>query len=325
VTRSGFGDPAIEEQMRARMRPMIARQKPLALPLLMGGGKAANPLKVGPNYLPDLSEWVSWSLLEAIGIAITGIYPPGARVIPIPDAGLHSADLGMPIEETLTHAATAQRDLARLGITHVIVPDVLPHLGSDWVEGVSLLMAEVRGRAATDSAFAMDIKNQIQSLVYSLNTRVMGRSFDELLPMYAAVAGYTEGVSEEAQRNARELVRRSEDIAFHYVGVNWAIRQLRLVERIVTALMGSPDHLRLSVHAKPGEPRPQLFTPSKHFPSLGGLLPMHAVGVRLTSGSKVRYGAAFELAARLRGWTPVAEPETGRFLWFAADVPVDQA
>src|SRR5262249_6869756 len=103
----------------------------------------------------------------------------------------------------------------------------------------------------------------------------------------------------------------------------WAIRQLGLVESIVTELSGSPDHLRMSVHAKPSEPRPALFETSKFFPWLGGMLPMHSVGVRLVGADKVRYGAAFELSARLRGWAPVMSPDAGRFLWFDGKVTVD--
>lgn len=318
VNRTAFNDPAVETQMRAKLRTMVERNQPIMLPLLMGGGKAPNPIKVGANYLPDLAEWVSWSTLEAIGLAIKAVYAPGATILVVPDAGLHTADIGMAIEETLAHISTVRRDLAWLGLGQVIVPDVLPHLGTEWVEGVQRLMAEARHRAESDPTFSADVRSQVSSLMYSINTRVLGGSFAELLPVYAALAGHTEGLSEVAMQKAQELRRRTEGIAFHYVAVNWAIRQLGLVERIVTVLAGAPDHLRLSVHAKPGEPRPALFASSQYFPWLGGLLPMHSVGVRLQADDKVRYGAAFELSARLRRWTPVVAAGDGRFLWFEA-------
>jgi formylglycine-generating enzyme required for sulfatase activity len=77
VKLSGFGDSVIEAQMKERLVPMLKRNQVLMLPLLMGGGKAANPLKVGPAYLPDLSEWISWSHLErflaSAVVAITAV------------------------------------------------------------------------------------------------------------------------------------------------------------------------------------------------------------------------------------------------------------
>jgi pyoverdine/dityrosine biosynthesis protein Dit1 len=318
VTRSGFGDETVEKQMKLTLESMLRRNQPVVLPLLMGGAKAPNPVKVGTNYLPDLSEWTAWSTLEAIGIAIKEFYSPGATILVVPDAGLHTADIGMPIEETFAHALAGQRDRQLLGLEHVNVPDVLQYLTSEWVEGVQGLVTEARRRAESNSAFADDLRSQIGSLVYSLNTRVLGRSFEDLVPVYAAAAGHSDGLPENTIHEARELQIRSESIAFHYVAVNWAIRQLGLVERIVQDLFGSKEHLRMSVHAKPGEPRPALFASSKHFPGLGGLLPMHSVGVRLQLGEKIRYGAAFELSARLRRWTPVISGDNGRFLCFEA-------
>jgi pyoverdine/dityrosine biosynthesis protein Dit1 len=318
VTRSGFGDEMVEAQMRAKLENMLRRNQPIVLPMLMGGAKAPNPVKVGTNYLPDLSEWTAWSTLEAIGIAIREFYSPGAKILVVPDAGLHTADIGMPIEETIAHALAVKRDRQLFGLEYVNVPDVLQYLTSEWVDGVQALVADARRRAESNPAFADDLRSQIGSLVYSLNTRVLGRSFEDLVPVYAAAAGHIDGLPVDAIQEARELQHRSESIAFHYVAVNWAIRQLGLVERIVQDLFGSEEHLRMSVHAKPGEPRPSLFAPSKHFPGLGGLLPMHSVGVRLQLGEKIRYGAAFELSARLRRWTPLISGDDGRFLWFEA-------
>jgi pyoverdine/dityrosine biosynthesis protein Dit1 len=311
VKTSGFGNPDTETEMKARLRSQLDTDMPVMLPLLMGGAKVANPIKTGGQYLPDLSEWISWSTLEAIGLAIQAVYQPGAQIVVVPDAALHTADLGMPIEETLAHAAAAQTDLRRLGLRHVVIPDVLPYLDSAWVEGVQGLVTEARRQAQMDPAA---LRGQVESLLYSVNTRVQGRRFEELLLVYAALAGHLEGLPDAAIQEAREMRRRTEAVGFHYEAVNWTIRQLRLVERIVADLTGSPDHLRMSVHAKPGEPRPALFASSSQFPSIGGLLPMHAVGVRLLGEDKTRYGAAFELAGRLRGWTPVTEGE--RFLWF---------
>jgi pyoverdine/dityrosine biosynthesis protein Dit1 len=323
VKRSGFGNETLEAQMKATIQNVVRRNQPLALPLLMGGAKAPNAIKVGSNYLPDLAEWTAWSTLEAIGLAIREIYMPGAKIVVVPDAALHTADIGMPIEETLAHAIAAQQDRIKLGIEHVIVPDVMRYLTSEWVDGVQPLVTEARRRAESNPLFADDLRSQSLSLVYSLNTRVLGRSFAELVPVYAAVAGHIEGLGEDITQESERLQRRSESIAFHYVAVNWAIRQMRLVERVIQDIFGYSEHLRMSVHAKPGEPRPALFATSKHFPWLGGLLPMHSVGVRLQAGDKVRYGAAFELTARLRHWTPIVAADTGRFLWFEANEPTE--
>src|SRR5207244_2547274 len=104
----------------------------------------------------------------------------------------------------------------------------------------------------------------------------------------------------EARMLAAELYRRSEGIAHHYVAINWAIRETGLVGRIVQDIFESQNYLRMSVHAKPGEPRPALFPATDYFPSLMGLLPMHALGVFLKGEDKMRFGLAFELAARLR-------------------------
>jgi hypothetical protein len=286
----------------------------------MGGGKVGNLLKVGTNYLPDLGELFALSNLAAIAHAIKHLYEPGARIVVIPDAALHTADMGIPLEETLAHASALKRDLGLMGLTDVIVPDVVPVMNGGWVEGVQRLLVEAKRRAAEDATFASNVRSQIDSLVYSVNTRTLGWSFEEATLAYAAVAGHTQGVGGTARMLAAELYRRSEAVAHHYVAVNWAIRQLGMVEQLVESIFGSRDHLRMSVHAKPGEPRPALFPPTEHFPSLMGLLPMHAVGVRLQIGNKVRLGLAFELAARLRNWTPVEEAGTGRFLWYEAHI-----
>src|SRR5205823_90780 len=127
---------------KLRLRPMITDEKPILLPILMGGGKVGNPVKVGSNYLPDLGELCALSNLGAIAQAIRHVYPPGARIIAIPDASLHTADLGMPLEETLAHAIVLKRDLRVMGLTDVVIPDVIPYMDSQWVECVQRLLFE---------------------------------------------------------------------------------------------------------------------------------------------------------------------------------------
>jgi pyoverdine/dityrosine biosynthesis protein Dit1 len=303
--------------MRVSLDTMINRQQPLMLPMLMGGAKAPNPVKVGSAYLPDLSEWTAWSMLDAIGVAIESFYRPGALAIAVPDAALHTADIGMPIEEAVAHTAAAEKDLRMLGLTHVHIPNTLEFLNDEWVQGVEKLLATVKERRHYDTAFAESFASQTRSLVYSLNTRVLDVEFETLLLIYAAIAGHTSTLAPDHLETAADLTTRAARVTTHYTAVNWAIRRLGLVERIVASMSGSTQHFRMSVHAKPGEPRPQLFTPSKYFPNLGGLLPMHAVGVRLLSEARARNGAAFELTARLRKWTPV-HANSGRFLWYEA-------
>lgn len=326
--RSGFGNAEVEKRMQEQLLKTIADRRPLMLPILMGGGKAANPLKTGPAFLPDLAEWIAWSNLESIPLAIERVYEPGAHIVDVPDMQLHTADLGVPIEETVCHARAAERDLRMLGLRHVIIPNVLDMLrllSVDWVEGVRRLATEARNRYQANLAFRMDVSRQVESLIYSINTRSLGMSYEDLALLYAALAGHMHGLPDWSRVHAADVRRRVEAMAVQYVAVNWAIRQLGLVERVLTDLAGAPAHLRLSVHAKVGEPRPRLFSASKYFPSLaGGLLPMHSKGVRLKGVDKTRFGAGFEVSARLRNWPAVID-HTGRFLWFEARAEEPQA
>lgn len=317
--RSGFGNPEVEGKIRQQLRNMMEENRPLVLPVLMGGAKVANPLKTGLGFLPDLAEWIAWSNLESIAFAIEAIYSPGARIIDVPDLQLHTGDLGVPIEEAVCHADFVEKDLQMLGLKRVVIPHVLEMLrliSTEWVDGVTRLAIEARNRLRTSSDFRKDVAAQVESLIYTLNTRSLGLPYENLVLVYAALAGQRNPIPQWTLDQAADIRRRCEAIATQYVGVNWGIRQLGLVERVVMNLTGGSDYVRLSVHAKPGEPRPKLFSASKYFPSLvGGLLPMHSNGVRLKGPDKTRYGAAFELSARLREWQPITD-RSGRFLWF---------
>lgn len=314
VNKSGLNDPLTLEAMKESLQPMIARGAPLSFSLLLGGGKVANALKTGGHYLPDLSEWHSLMMFDAIATAVGEVYAPGATFIPVPDALLHTADLGIPVQTALRHLDTLHADLRMLGIEkRVMVPNVLDHLPEDWTETVNANAREALAREARDEVFTTDLLGQTESLQYSLNTDVTGLSYEQLVLVYAAMAGHVKGIPSESRRVAAELFSRADRIVPHYVGVNWAIRQGDLVGRVVRDLTGQRGHLRLSVHAKPGEPRPALFTSNRLVPS-ASLLPMHGLGVAATMNKEFKVGITFDLGARLRGWG--ATWNRGRFIHY---------
>jgi hypothetical protein len=310
---SEFGDPKVIEEFQQTIQK--CESEPLILAMVMGGGKVANLLKTGLSFLPDLSEWHALSMLEAVALAISEFRKAGCSILVIPDAALHTADLGFSIEESLIHQRMLRADLKLLGLRHVQVPEILSFLeNSDWPRTVRSLSISVRKQEKVDQVFKKHVEDQIGSLVYSINTRVADMNFEEAVLVYAAIANQHDDLSGPLRKQADELMGRARAIVHHYIAVNFAIRQTGLVEKVVKTLTGSSRLLRMSVHAKRGEPRPALFTPSSQFPNLMGLLPMHSLGVCLR-GNKVRYGAAFELAARLRCWTRVVD-DSGRFLYY---------
>ena len=99
--------------------------------------------------------------------------------------------------------------------------------------------------------------------------------------------------------DAEDLRRQVERATFHYIGVNHALRSLEVPQRIARQMFGVEATLRLTVHAKPGEPRPML-TPSNRL-ARPGLLPMHSVGVMARDGQDTRLGSVFELEALMAG------------------------
>lgn len=305
VDRSGFNDPEVYAQMRGQVAAMVQTRQPVVMGLLFGGGKMANPLKSGGVALPDLAEWHALTLLSALPRAVAELYPPGAHVIASPDAVLHSADLGLLVHGAQRHWRQLQADLKWLGIADVVqVPDVLQFLPDEWDGLVTANAREAQQRRQRDPEFALDALAQSQSLQYSINSQVLGLSYEELTLGYGAIPGPLPGMPAAADRLAVDLIKRAYAITPHYIGVNWAIRQAELIKRMAAGLFDAPLHLRLSVHAKPGNPRPALFKKNRVVPSLE-LFPMHALGVWQDADGESKFGLAFDLSGRVRGWTPL--------------------
>lgn len=305
VDRSGFNDPAVYGQMREEVAAMVSAGQPLVMGLLFGGGKMANPLKSGGVALPDLAEWHALTLLSALPRAVADLHPPGAHVIASPDALLHAADLGLLVHGAQRHWRQLQTDLWWLGIADVVhVPDVLEFLPDEWDAMVARNAQEANERWRRDHGFALEVLQQAQSLQYSLNSEVLGLGYERLTLGYGAIPGPLPGMPAAADRLAADFIRRAHAVVPHYIGVNWAIRQAGLIGRMAEGLFDSPSHLRLSGHAKPGNPRPALFRKNRLVPSLE-LFPMHALGVWQDAQGQSKFGLAFDLSARVRGWRPL--------------------
>lgn len=324
--RTRFDDEAAMAATVASIRAQLASGGPLVLALPLGGGKVGNPVKTGWRYLPDAAEWVAWSILGAIADAIAALHPPGARVLLIPDAPLHTADLGFAAADTRLHWQQAQEDLLELGVDHaVILPDVLAHLPAQWVAEVRRRADEARARRAEDAEFAASVAEQVRSLLFSVNLRAGAPSMTEAVMVNAVLAGHPlalplpwdrhyPGVAEPWRTRAHALRELIEANVAHYVAVNHALRTLALPARIAEAYTGSPLHVRLTVHAKAGEPQPNLVPPGSR--ARPGLLPMHGVGLRYVENGKLRIATAFELEALMAGAEPVLD-RSGRFLFHA--------
>lgn len=313
--RVRFDDAEAMAPAVAALEDAVRRGAPLQLVLPLGGGKAANPLKTGQAYLPDLSEHLAAVMLAAIADALTELHPAGAHVYMLPDAGLHSDDLGFPATEHRLHLRTLQADLQALGLAHrVSMIDTLEHLPTGYVEEVTLRAQDARTRAADDASFAAEVEAQVQSLRFSMNLRAEGLSDEAAVEVTMALANPEDPrLRPEARARAEALLARTRAVAPRYVGTNHALRSLELPRVVLTKLTGDGAHLRLTVHAKPGEPRPALV-PSNAL-SRPGLLPMHGVGVRSVGSDKVRMGAFFHLEARMRGFREVRD-EAGRVLFY---------
>ncbi|MGC3967600.1 MAG: hypothetical protein QM775_09585 [Pirellulales bacterium] len=305
VQTSGFEDADVQRRLSESMKTMMDRGQPILLGLLMGGGKVPVPLKTGYAILPDVAEWVSWSNLAAIAQAFEAIYPAGAIVAPIPDVALHTADLGMAVDEAIIHQRQAQDDLHAIGIErYVKIVDVLSVLPTEWPTDVDRLAKEAIEKIANEIQEREKFAAQVDSLLYSVNTRVKSWPCTRLIEIYTAISAIQNHGAKIDDDDARQLIRHVTAITPHYTAVNWAIREHDLVGRVAAVLTGSRRHIRMSVHAKYGEPRPKLF--GDHGPVRShGLLPMHGVGIVERSKHGLQFGVDFELAARIGRWPPV--------------------
>jgi hypothetical protein len=317
---TGFGNHAMMEKAWTTVDELLDRDQPISMALLFGGTKTGNPLKVGWTWMPDLSEWASHIHLNAIGRAIEEVYRPGARVYPIYDSGLHTGDLGADWIESHAHQRQLGQDLKWLGITHSVPVDPVPLLPSDW--GI-----EVRNNAMqARQVFARDTEGkmaaQAKALMYSINTRVELPSLEDAALVYYAATHEDPRLPREVCEQAMHLIDRSNRVCWHYTGTNWAIRTRDLAGTVVKDQTGDRRHLRLSIHAKPGEPRP--FMLQSNSLTRAALVPMHGLGqVEGLNSEGTRFGNLFYIEGRMRGMVQVVD-EKQRHLWFEQDPGMEQ-
>ncbi|QDV53507.1 Pyoverdine/dityrosine biosynthesis protein [Gimesia fumaroli] len=305
VKLTGIGNPEAESQIYEKIKSLTKKQVPLIMALPMGGGKVAVELKTGNGYLPDTAEWEAWNHLAAIAEAISTFYRPGAKIVVVGDAMLHTADLGMNATEAAQHLNTAQQDLKMLNIADFIkLPDPLKSLPDNWSKTIADQRRKIIQKTHNDAAFTNQQREQTESLVYSLNTRVYELKRSDYIRMFAALKGSVKGISAEHRLLAANHYQRSEQVTANYTAVNYAIRATGLISRVVKDTTGAEDSLRLSVHAKPLEFRPLLFE-SGRLVRNAGLLPMHGTGVVGEYKGKLHFGIDFDIALRIRGFAKV--------------------
>ncbi|MFC7335986.1 hypothetical protein ACFQY0_02250 [Haloferula chungangensis] len=296
-SQSKLGDKYFWGRLLEKIDSLTVDGQPLTMALPMGGGNIGSSIKTGGRILPDLSEWQAWNSLAGISMAINEIYAPGALMIAVPDAALHTADLGFAIEDVISHGRQANLDLMRLGLGgHLSIPDVLSHLPSNWSSIVDEIVP------------VLDLSKHdwslIRSLVWSLNTKVHGMPIEREILIASALSGNLNDLPSCLRAEAHAIFQRAEFVVRHYSAVNIAIRRLGLIENVVEALTGSSNFLRLSVHAKAievPEIRPHLF-PTNRIVQHPALLPMHGVGVVRREGANTDFGITFNLAALMRGY-----------------------
>jgi hypothetical protein len=313
---SGFDNPQAAAQMLEQVA--LAGRHGLALVFLipMGGAKAPVAVKTGRNVGPDYAEMIAAAMLDALAMAIAAIHKPGASIVIVPDAGLHTGDLGFPVEATRQHLADYMVAIdSWLGASErVVIADPLPHLPPTWVEAVRRLAAKTAIQLRSDPGHPLAAL--AGSLAYSINTVAYHQPFERDVLVYAAAAGHKlPGLDPQIVSDGLELNRRARMLLPHYVAVNQAIREERLLERIATAARPDAAYVRMTVHAKPGEPRPQLIEVGRFAPK-PGVLPMHSLGVRGTDDvGRIHFGVTWEVTARGNRWRPVYGPG-GAFMYY---------
>ncbi len=310
--RSGFGDPAITAGLLNQIQEQLKSQATLILVLPMGGGKVANPIKTGSEYLPDASEWIAHIHLAALAQAIEQLYPPGAAVVTIPDAPLHATDIGFPMPELRAHDHTLRQDLFDLGIAdHVAIAPTIDLLPAAWPHFARQKADQLTEQATHDPKFQASQAARVRSLQYSVNTAIFGWSYERSVLAASAVNG---DPAQEPSPDSRLLRSYTHSIVSTYDAVNAGIREMDLASRAARAHSGHSCHLRLTVHAKPGEPRPLL---SQNGPrSRPALIPMHGQALRYPFKGGMRFATIFDVEARIHGYVPVLHPTSGRFLFF---------
>jgi len=314
-SRTRFDDPLVRSQIRNRLDKLQMSGKTVVLALPLGGGKAPNSTKTGMNYLPDVSEWTSWSLLAALCDALATVLDRNIVVMTVPDAGLHTDDLGFPAVEYLAHIRQAAKDLQWLGIQNVVVPDTLQFLPLDWASEVARRTADAIEIFKSDSTARLTADAQSNALYYILNMRVAGWTLPQQTLVTAGIANERLLLPTEV-KNDVELVRRTiAQRVGHYIGVNHSLRTKNIPQQMALKMFGVDEVLRLTVHAKPGEPRPNL-APDGHM-ARPALLPMHGVGLIDRTAPRWSFATEFELESCMDGNSRLVD-SNGRFIAFEA-------
>ena len=303
---TGFDVDSAIEPLRQVIADKVRAGAPIPLFLPVGGDKAPAPLKTAHHYLPDTTEDILVAKLAAMSAAISSIHAPGAKVLVMPDAPLHSADLGFSFDRYGAHLRAIRSRIQALGLEKwVNFVDTTRYLPTGWHEEVFAHAATARARFSSgDELFRKSFEDQVASLVYSLNTRAYSWDFSTQVLVNSAIAGHTDGLDAHILESARHLLERTRLVTPHYIGVNAAIRSMGLAPAITLEELGSSAHVRLTVHAKPGEPRPALAQANEA--SRPFLLPMHSLPLRfLNKKGLARYASVFELEAVVNSWRPV--------------------
>lgn len=316
TTLTQFDSPEAMVLFRTRLEQSVARGEPIILAMPEGGGKAPVHIKTGAGIGPDFAEYLGLKMRAAVITALREVYKGGAHMINVPDAPLHTRDLGWTLEGVRRFDAHLWGDLPRLGIDNdeIIHAPTLNFLPSNWYDAVDQGAGDIRSR--DDEGTQQKLESQFRSLLYI--KRGPWKSDEEAVLAYAALSGDSSGIPDDVRDMAFDFERQVREVTPLYTAVNHhGIYGLDLIGRIVAGLGFSPNlYLRCSVHAKPGHPRLLLNIQNHRTPA--GLLPMHSMGVRMEKDGKVRWGLTFEIVARMRGWHAVHEAETGRFMYYEA-------
>ena len=313
-SKTRFDDPTSMANLRDAITDAVALGRSVALALPLGGSKVANPMKTGNAFLPDVGEWVAWMRLAAMARAITNLTGVPARVLIVPDAPLHTADLGMPATEAAAHLRQAGLDLETLGIDDIVsIADTAASLPREWSGEVAMRAAAAAERARREPEFRADVAAQVQALLFATNLRLYPWPAERHLLVTRALVDANH-LPADVVADANAVRAEVERKVFHYIGVNHALRTLTIPERLVRATFGDDyTMLRLTVHAKPGEPQPLLVPSNKR--ARPGLLPMHGIGLRFTNErGQTRFATAFALEAAMAAMVAVDE-QSGRTLW----------
>ena len=142
----------------------------------------------------------------------------------------------------------------------------------------------------------------------------MGLTYEDNVLVMGQLLGLVDEAPAHLRRLAVQHGERTAAVIPRYIAVNYALRSQDVAGRAARELTGHPDHLRLTVHAKAGEPRPMLHQSASL--ARPALLPMHGVARRLVEKGKPRVVGLLDLEARLAALRPVLSPGIDRVLYY---------